>query len=651
MSTVNVSDQEDGPGREGMPVPDDASAPQARALPEGESFQEDAPVSGAASVPSRLRARVFISYCHADKDSDWYADVRKYLGQLAVGSEIEVWDDTALEAGNDWNAEVESALATAMAAVFLVSAGFVKSSYITDHEIPNILQRCENDGLVVHALIGEHCDWENHDIGKFLASRQLVHSPDTTLENMEPPERHRRLNDLVKQIRKEIGAYRGRNGQERRTRLIAAVEDEMGVEVIGEAAGGDTSIIYRSLRGQQQVAVKAMVSRPISDAGQREIKAELRKCQGLRNAAFIRIFDLKFRDGFCWATADWIPGRSLKKTIRRRRAGNWRDTSSVMLKLAEAIAEGHRNGLRFLNINPDNIIMHGREPRIYPVDFSSWIASASHSQGVLSFTIESLEYLAPEHLARRAEREDALVTAQELEEREVATTKMADQYALGMVALAMMEGGPPVRVRAVADVARLLHFQSEPRRFEPDDDVPLEERDWRRAAPGLARVVWRMLEPRPEDRWDSMDIVAAQLRSLATGDSDVPTHVSEAKESYRDAVRGKDAFYLAFYRRLFQYAPELEPKFDNVNMKAQHALLDGAIERMLNYRTNQTEPTTLTGIAERHVKYDLTPADFEHFGQAFLDTLAEVAGIEKQTADAWEAVLWPAIEYMKDNAI
>ena len=35
------------------------------------------------------------------------------------------------------------------------------------------------------------------------------------------------------------------------------------------------------------------------------------------------------------------------------------------------------------------------------------------------------------------------------------------------------------------------------------------------------------------------------------------------------------------------------------------------------------------------------------FAEAFLETLDEVAKVDLATRDAWEAVLWPGIEYLK----
>jgi hypothetical protein len=54
-----------------------------------------------------------------------------------------------------------------------------------------VLRRQEEDGLIVHALIGEVCDWEQHAVGEFVEEHQLAHSLAGSLEEM-PSRCHRR---------------------------------------------------------------------------------------------------------------------------------------------------------------------------------------------------------------------------------------------------------------------------------------------------------------------------------------------------------------------------------------------------------------------------------------------------------------------------
>ena len=105
----------------------------------------------------------------------------------------------------------------------------------------------------------------------------------------------------------------------------------------------------------------------------------------------------------------------------------------------------------------------------------------------------------------------------------------------------------------------------------------------------------------------------------------------------------------SFYRRLLAVSPEIKALFADTDFAKQHEVLDAAIERLLNYREGQSEPTTLSAIAKSHQHLGVKAEHFEIFGEIFLETLEEVAKLDLATRDAWEAVLWPGIEYLKSR--
>lgn len=608
----------------------------------------------AAEAHARVRKTVFLSYSHADKDTEWYTDVLQYLEQLKVGDEIDFWYDDRLEPGERWQDSIEDKLRSAKAAVFLVTPTFLTSEFISSEEVPKLLERQTTDGLQIHALIAKPCDWEQHAIGNFLRSHHLIHSPDRTLEEMEGPERRRRLNDLVKKIREEIGLYIYRNTPEKRAAIIDQLDTLLNVAIKREVGSGDSSIIYRANKGQQEIAVKKMVSRPITEVGQKELRKEFEKCRTLQSPVFTRMFELDFDNGYCVTTSDWIPGPKLSKQLTgwpSNEAGK-HHAITFLTKLAAALTEAHAVGLQYLNVHPDKIRLYGRnnEPRLYPIDFSNYIANSAHAHGVFAFPIDALLYLSPEDIRKPADSAHTIGQSDDSDLHQFRRSNLADQYALGMVALTILERRPPVHVKAIADVRRLMEFQKDPRSFAENGEPPLEEHAWCREMPGLARIVWRMLEPDPENRWHDMGEVHAQLRVLQLYGSDVPAHGSEAKDAYEKHLKGNDGFYVHFYDRLCASSAEIAARFDNVDMEKQRAVLDGAIERILNFRENQQEPTTLSTIAHSQSHKGLTADHYEKFGEAFMATLAEERAINRVALDAWQAILWPAIGYLKDKA-
>jgi len=93
--------------------------------------------------------RVFISYSHADRrwKERLVTDLRALPGQ------IDVWEDDRIEAGSEWNPEIEKAIEQADIAVLLVSEAFFKSPFILEQEVPRLLERRKLNGLRVMPLI------------------------------------------------------------------------------------------------------------------------------------------------------------------------------------------------------------------------------------------------------------------------------------------------------------------------------------------------------------------------------------------------------------------------------------------------------------------------------------------------------------------
>jgi hypothetical protein len=84
-------------------------------------------------------------------------------------------------------------------------------------------------------------------------------------------------------------------------------------------------------------------------------------------------------------------------------------------------------------------------------------------------------------------------------------------------------------------------------------------------------------------------------------------------------------------------------------MERQYVMIDEAIERLLNFREGG-EPTTLSQTREAHRRFQLAPADFDHFRDVFIEALKEMGERDPEVLDSWRAVLRPGLDYMKQCA-
>lgn len=101
---------------------------------------------------------VFVSYAHADEALK--KQLRTHLRAMERANRITVWDDRAIDAGDDWEQSIRSKLAEADILLMLFSAAFIESDYCCDVEVEQALARHRaGDASLVPVLIGP-CQWD-----------------------------------------------------------------------------------------------------------------------------------------------------------------------------------------------------------------------------------------------------------------------------------------------------------------------------------------------------------------------------------------------------------------------------------------------------------------------------------------------------------
>jgi hypothetical protein len=102
-------------------------------------------------------SRIFISYSH--KDEEWKNRLESQLNVLKSKG-LSTWTFRQIEAGKDWWKETKEALHNAKVAVLLISADFLNSGFIAEKEVPVLLERRLEEGLVVIPIIARPCPWK-----------------------------------------------------------------------------------------------------------------------------------------------------------------------------------------------------------------------------------------------------------------------------------------------------------------------------------------------------------------------------------------------------------------------------------------------------------------------------------------------------------
>ncbi|MCJ7600508.1 MAG: TIR domain-containing protein [Desulfobulbaceae bacterium] len=104
---------------------------------------------------------IFVSYSHRDE-----VEKNKLITHLCVlhkADLINVWNDDRIGAGSDWEREINDAMTEAEVAILLISANFLNSDFILRKEVPILLERRKNEGLIVFPIIAKSCAWKKID--------------------------------------------------------------------------------------------------------------------------------------------------------------------------------------------------------------------------------------------------------------------------------------------------------------------------------------------------------------------------------------------------------------------------------------------------------------------------------------------------------
>jgi hypothetical protein len=155
-------------------------------------------IKAAGKVPPQPKNRVFISYSHADET--WLRQLRTHLKPLERENIVDVWDDTRLEAGTQWREEIRRNLEGARIAVLLVSASFLASDFIAEHELPRLLEVAEQGGTTIMPILVSPSRFEDTPLAKF----QAVNGPDRSLLRIEPADREELFVKLSREIESAV---------------------------------------------------------------------------------------------------------------------------------------------------------------------------------------------------------------------------------------------------------------------------------------------------------------------------------------------------------------------------------------------------------------------------------------------------------------
>jgi hypothetical protein len=141
---------------------------------------------------------IFISYSH--KDAEWLDKLKQFLQPLENKNLIRVWDDTEIRPGAEWLPEIRKALGAARVAVFLVTQDFLNSPFISNEELPKLVETATNQGCLIFWIAVKSSTFADSPLARF----QGANSPNKPLALMSAGEQDEALLEIYQKMKAAV---------------------------------------------------------------------------------------------------------------------------------------------------------------------------------------------------------------------------------------------------------------------------------------------------------------------------------------------------------------------------------------------------------------------------------------------------------------
>ncbi len=281
-------------------------------------------------------------------------------------------------------------------------------------------------------------------------------------------------------------------------------------EIERPIASGENGKVYfaKDVNDSSSIAIKVLSPSVSQDthAMQRFVRA-MKTMFPVHHPNIVRIHNAGQTGDHTWIAMEFVDGNSATEIVKAAtpEASDWRRALSIGIQVARAMEEASKHNIVHRQINPQNVLVRDEDgvAKLGDLMFAKALnpdgpdVSVSRAGEVL----EDLTYEAPE----------ATFGIENLNER-------SDIYSLGAVIFAMITGRPPFEASCQPELIDHLRDDECP----PPSSLGVELPD------DFEVVLMRMLEKRPEDRFDdSLHMLKALTRIAGEYHVAVPKEESD----------------------------------------------------------------------------------------------------------------------------
>jgi formylglycine-generating enzyme required for sulfatase activity/serine/threonine protein kinase len=267
-------------------------------------------------------------------------------------------------------------------------------------------------------------------------------------------------------------------------------------EVVRKLGAGGMGAVYLARDTLLDRVVALKVPHP---SGSPESRArflrEARAAAKFHHPNFCRILDIGEVDGAPFLVMDFVDGQPLRDRFKAGQPWEPREAARVILELALALAEAHREGIIHRDLKPGNVMVDGRG-KLVIMDFglARW-HDVETSLTPTGAVLGTPAYMPPEQ-ARGDQK---------------AIGPHSDVYSLGVIFYEMLAGRRPFEGGVYQILIQVASTEPEP----PSAHNPASD-------PDLTAVCIRMLAKSPVDRMPSMEELAGRLQTWLDRPTVVP---------------------------------------------------------------------------------------------------------------------------------
>ena len=263
-------------------------------------------------------------------------------------------------------------------------------------------------------------------------------------------------------------------------------------------AGGMAEVyLAEQVALERKVAVKIMkpdMVKGSDDVILARFKQEAMAAAGLNHPSIVQVYTIGDDEGYHYIAQEYVQGKNLAEFLKLKGTPDLAACLHIMRHVAAALKAAGEAGIVHRDIKPENIML-SKKGEVKVADFG--LAQLTTREDDVSLTQQGMTLGTPLYMSPEQ------VTGSELDHR-------SDLYSFGVTCFHLLTGNPPFRGQTAMQIA-VQHVRNDaPDIKSINDSIPTV----------IAAVVQKLMEKKPEDRYENAGELLKDIRALARGYKD-----------------------------------------------------------------------------------------------------------------------------------